>query len=135
MALEVTAVNLEDVRVIPVYGRQEEQHFKFLMQKHHYLGALPKMGETLWYAVSYKEQWIALLTFSAAALKCAARDQWIGWNFRLQFDRLNLVTNNSRFLILPKWHFSNLGSRILALVQKRIVGNLCRPLPFPGNHV
>ena len=113
-------MNLEDVRVTPVCG-PEEQSFKLFMQKHHYLGALPKMGETLWYAASYKKQWVALLSFSAAAWKCAARDQWIGWDFRHQFDRLNLVTSNSRFLILPQWHFPNLGSRVLALAQKRIV--------------
>lgn len=113
-------MNLEEVRVTPIYG-PEEQFFKFMMQEHHYLGALPKIGETLWYAATYKNQWIALLSFSAPAWKCTVRDQWIGWNFRHQFDRLKLVTNNSRFLILPKWHFQNLGSRVLALVQKRIV--------------
>jgi hypothetical protein len=113
-------VNLEEVRVTPI-GGPEEQFFKFMMQEHHYLGALPKIGETLWYAATYKKQWIALLSFSAPAWKCTVRDQWIGWNFRHQFDRLKLVTNNSRFLILPKWHFQNLGSRVLALVQKRIV--------------
>jgi hypothetical protein len=31
-----------------------------------------------------------------------------------------LVTNNSRFLILPDWHFPNLASRILSLCQKRL---------------
>lgn len=113
-------MNLEEVRVTPI-GGPEEQFFKFMMQEHHYLGALPKIGETLWYAATYKKQWIALLSFSAPAWKCTVRDQWIGWNFRHQFDRLKLVTNNSRFLILPKWHFQNLGSRVLALVQKRIV--------------
>jgi len=42
------------------------------------------------------------LSFSASALKCAARDRWIGWSFRQQYARLKLVVNNSRFLILPK---------------------------------
>lgn len=113
-------MHLEDVRITPICAH-EEQEFKLLMQRNHYLGALPKMGETLYYAAIYKKQWVALLSFSTPALKCTARDQWIGWNFRHQFDRLKLVTNNSRFLILPKWHFSNLGSRVLALAQKQIV--------------
>ncbi len=113
-------MDLEDVCVTPVCPL-EEQDFKLLMQKHHYLGAVPKIGQTLWYAARYKEQWVALLSFSSSAWKCTPRDQWIGWDFRHQFDRLKLVTNNSRFLILPKWHFPNLGSRVLALAQKRIV--------------
>ncbi len=29
--------------------RPEEQRFHKLMQTHHYLGALPKISETLWY--------------------------------------------------------------------------------------
>jgi hypothetical protein len=43
--------------------------------------------------------WAALLMFSAAALKCTVRDQWIGWSYRHQYDRLKLVVNNSHFLI------------------------------------
>ena len=90
------------------------------MQEHHYLGALPKISETLWYVATFDDRWIALLSFSAAALKCSARDRFIGWNFRHQYDRLKLVTNNSRFLILPDCHFPNLASRILSLCQKRL---------------
>ncbi|MGZ4960014.1 MAG: Druantia anti-phage system protein DruA [Methylomonas sp.] len=44
---------------------------------------------------------MALISFFAAEWKCAARDQWIGWSYRYQYDRLHLIANNSRFLILP----------------------------------
>jgi len=97
--------------------------YQELMQEHHYLGRLPKISETLWYIALWQNQWVALLSFSAAAWKCAARDQWIGWSFRHQYDRLKLVVNNSRFLILPDWHVPNLGSRILSLCQKRLAGD------------
>jgi hypothetical protein len=90
------------------------------MQEYHYLGFLPKIGETLWYVAALGDQWVALLSFSASALKCAARDRWIGWNLRHQYDRLKLIVNNSRFLILPDWHIRNLGSRILSLCQRRL---------------
>jgi len=90
------------------------------MQEHHYLGRMPKISETLWYIALWQDQWVALLSFSAAAWKCSARDQWIGWDSRHQYDRLKLVANNSRFLIPPDWHIPNLGSRVLSLCQKRI---------------
>lgn len=61
--------NLLEARVQPV-RRLEEQRFQKLMQTHHYLGALPKISETLWYVATFADQWIALLSFSAAALKC-----------------------------------------------------------------
>jgi hypothetical protein len=98
----------------------EERRFQELMEEHHYLGCVPKISETLWYIAFWRDQWVALLSFSAAAWKCAARDQWIGWNLRHQYDRLKLVVNNSRFLILPAWHIPNLGSHVLSLCQKRL---------------
>jgi hypothetical protein len=41
-----TVLNLLEVSVRPV-GASEEQRFQLLMQEHHYLGALPKIGESL----------------------------------------------------------------------------------------
>jgi hypothetical protein len=116
---EVSVLNLLEVLVRPV-NRLEEPRFQHLMQQHHYLGALPKISETLWYVATWADQWVALLSFSAAALKCSARDRWIGWDFRHSYGRLKLLANNSRFLILPDWHVPNLGSRILSLCQKRL---------------
>src|SRR5262249_10880420 len=97
--------------------------YQELMQRHHYLGSLPKIGETLWYVAVYREEWIALLSFSSASWKCGVRDRWIGWDFRRQYDRLKLLTNNSRFLILPEWHLPNLGSKALSLTEKRLAGD------------
>ncbi|MCU7898164.1 MAG: DUF4338 domain-containing protein, partial [Candidatus Thiodiazotropha sp. (ex Lucinoma aequizonata)] len=90
------------------------------MQAHHYLGALPKIGNTLWHIATVEDQWLALLSFSASALKCSARDQWIGWGYRHQYDRLNLLANNSHFLILPGCHHRNLASQILSQCKRRI---------------
>jgi hypothetical protein len=114
-------VNLDDVRVRAIERHEESVH-RQLMASHHYLGYLPKIGHTLWYVATYHEQWVALLNFSAAAWKCAVRDQWIGWDFHRQYDydRLKLIANNSRFLILPHWHRPNLGSKILSLCHKRL---------------
>jgi hypothetical protein len=112
-------LNLLEIVVRPVY-LSEESHYQDLMRQHHYLGALPKIGETLWYVAAWRTEWVGLLSFSASALKCEARDHWIGWDFRLKYGRLKLIANNSRFLIMPDWHIQNLGSRILSLCQKRL---------------
>ena len=108
-----------EIKVTPVHSC-EESTFQRLMQAHHYLGALPKIGHTIRYIATVDNQWLALLSFSAPALQCAARDQWIGWGYRHQFDRLNLVANNSRFLILPQHHHQNLASQILSRCKRRI---------------
>ena len=112
-------MDVREVVVRPIRSG-DEPRYRELMQQHHYLGALPKISETLWYVATWREEWVALLSFSTAALKCAVRDRWIGWNFRQRYSRLKLIVNNSRFLILPAWHVFNLGSRVLSLCQRRL---------------
>ena len=89
--LDLAQIHIHNIR------QSEERRFQGLMQKHHYLGALPKISETLWYVATFRNQWVALLSFSAPALKCSPRDRWIGWDFRHQYDRLKLLTNNQQF--------------------------------------
>jgi Domain of unknown function (DUF4338)/DDE_Tnp_1-associated len=112
-------IDLNRICVRPA-SEAEEPRYRELMAQHHYLGDLAKIGHTLWYVATYEQEWVALLSFSASALKCAARDKWIGWDFRHQYGRLKLIANNSRFLILPDWHRPNLGTKVLALCQRRI---------------
>lgn len=112
-------MNLQEIEVQPV-RLSDQERYQTLMRQHHYLGDLPKISETVWYVASWRDQWVALLSFSASALKCAARDQWIGWDLRHRYSRLKLIVNNSRFLILPEWHVTNLGSRVLALCERRL---------------
>jgi len=61
--------DLQSIIVRPVVSN-EEFRFKELMQAHHYLGFLPKIGETIWYIGTLHDEWVALLGFSSPALKC-----------------------------------------------------------------
>ena len=119
---EYTNEALAEIQVRPV-ERVEEVRYQKQMACHHYLGELPKIGETLWYLATWREQWVAQLNISAAALKCGVRDRWIGWDFRSQYGRLKLIANNSRFLILPQWHRPNIGSRVLSLTERRVAAD------------
>lgn len=98
---------------------EEESRFSELLARHHYLGALPKIGQTLWYVACVGDAWCALASFSGASLKCASRDQLIGWR-RQRAARLKLLANNSRFLILPEFRVPNLGSRVLSLCERAL---------------
>lgn len=92
-----------------------------LLQAHHYLGDLTPVGERLYYlATDAQGNWLAILVFSAAAKHIRYRDQWIGWNNEQRRRRLSLITNNSRFLILPAGRILNLGSRALKLACQRL---------------
>ena len=117
-----SATNLSELHV-GLVARHEEPRYQEQMALHHYLGHLSMIGEMLWYVATWGEQWVALLSISAAALKCGVRDRWIGWNFTSQYGRLKLIANNSRFLILPEWHRPNVGSRVLSLMQRRLMAD------------
>ena len=50
-----------------------------------------------------------------------ARDRWIGWKRELQFTRLHLIANNTRFLIPgAPGCFPNLASLALAAMVRRL---------------
>jgi hypothetical protein len=54
-------------------------------------------------------------------LKSAAREAWIGWNGIQQRQRLHLVVQNARFLVLPTAsRIANLASRCLGLNVQRL---------------
>lgn len=87
----------------------------------HYLSYRATVGENLQYVVRDGEgRLLAVLFFGAAAWKCAPRDRWIGWNPRQRAQRLGLIANNSRFLIVPWASIPHLASYILGGVARRI---------------
>jgi hypothetical protein len=110
---------VKGVEVRPV-SAAEQPLWDRLMQQHHYLGFQGMIGESLRYVALYQDRWLALLGWSSAALKCGVRDQWIGWTQALKLQRLPLLANNCRFLILPGVRVPHLASRILALNLKRL---------------
>jgi len=91
------------------------------IEQHHYLGYTPLPGAQLRYFVTSHGQILALLGFSAAAWKCAPRDDFIGWDSPTRKKNLHLIVDNSRFLILTR--HPNLASRILSLTAKRLASD------------
>jgi len=98
----------------------ERVEWDTLMRAHHYLGLTAMVGRSLRYVAEVDGRWLALLGWASPALKCASRDAWIGWSPTLQWQRLALIANNSRFLILPGLRVKNLASRILGLNLARL---------------
>ena len=88
----------------------------------HYLGSTPPVGDFLRQIVERQGQAVALLVWGAAALKLKDREAWIGWSVSQRGERLKLVVQNRRFLLLhDKGSEPNLASQTLALA--------CRELP------
>lgn len=99
----------------------ERERYDGLIEQEHYLHHARTVGAVLRYVAEYQGQWLALLTFSSAALHLKPRDRFLDWTARMVGDRRHLIAQNSRFLVLPttgRW--PNLASRVLRLVTDRL---------------
>lgn len=91
-----------------------------LIDRYHYLGYRRTGGAQMRFFVHAMGQPVALLAFSAAAWRVAARDEFIGWTEDQRKSRLHLIVDNSRFLVLPWVHGKNLASRILSHAARKL---------------
>jgi hypothetical protein len=81
-----------------------EQHawFDCLMAEHHYLGAGRPVGDYLRQVVELGGRVIALLVWGPACYALKDRDQWISWSVVQRLERLKLIVQNRRFLVLAQ---------------------------------
>ena len=114
---EVRPVRIEALGADHADGRL----FRFLLQRHHYLGLRNSVGENLKYlARDRRGRPLACMLFGAAAWKAKARDRAIGWSARQRERALSRVANNARFLVLPWVRVPHLASHLLAAVARRL---------------
>ncbi len=105
------------VRLLP---RDQIEQFDQHLTKHHYLKSAHLVGEHLRYVAEDRGQWVALASWSAAALHIKPRDRFIGWEEEQRRTRLPLLVNNSRLLVLPVCQCPNLISRFMKLMLGRL---------------
>jgi hypothetical protein len=110
------------LRVRIVTDANEIKSFDERLAQQHYLGATPPVGDFLRQVVEREGQAVGQLVWGAASLKVKDRDVWIGWTPSQRAERLKLVVQNRRYLLLhPKGQEPNLASQALAAA--------CRALP------
>ena len=88
-----------------------------LLEAFHPLGGR-LCGSQLRYLIKCPQGILGVLTFSAAARRLRARDQWIGWSDTARAENLHRIVNNSRFLLRPAVEVKHLASHVLALAIK-----------------
>jgi hypothetical protein len=118
--ISVSAEALGDLQLERIDTRKSSHLWNEYIERYHYLGYQPLPGAQLRYFARAGEQTLALLGFGAAAWLTAPRDRFIGWNDEQRRERLHLVVNNHRFLILPWVHSRNLASRVLAMAARQL---------------
>jgi len=63
---------------------------------------------------------IGAISFSSAGWRLRDRDKWIGWSNQTRAEKLSMVINNSRFLILPQVHVPHLASHVLGRACRQV---------------
>lgn len=115
---------LRPVSVQLVHDGEGLALFRFLLREYHYLGYRNSVGENLKYLVRDRDDRpIACLLFGSAAWRSAPRDTLLGWDDKSRRHNLPLVTNNTRFLVLPWVRVPCLATHVLGLVQRRVAAD------------
>jgi len=120
--IEGVLTDLQPLRIEPLSeGHSDLGLFRFLLQRHHYLGLRNCVGENLKYLARDRHgRPLACLLFGAVAWKAKARDEWIGWTPEQRERTLPLLANNTRFLVLPWVRVPHLASHLLGAVARRL---------------
>jgi len=106
--------------------------FEGLLHRYHYLSYRSPVGENLQYLVRERGgRPVACLLFGAAAWQCADRDRYIGWDAATRAAHLALLTNNTRFLVLPWVRVPALASYVLSRVSRRVSADWQRKYGHP----
>ena len=104
-----------------VQSKSSLQRWQAYVTAYHALGAPNAYGNQMRYIIkSDSGRDLGCLLFSAASWALAPRDSLIGWSLSDRKERLHLIVNNSRFLVLPWVRIKNLASRALSMSAKRI---------------
>src|SRR5436305_9314155 len=85
---------------VQVVAPEQRERFEALLASKHYLGPAPPVGDFLRQVVVRGGPWVGLLVWGPAALKLKDRERWMGWNAALAAERLKLVVQNRRYLLL-----------------------------------
>ena len=119
-AIEEVLSALQPLRVHLVEEGPGHHRWAGYLRGYHYLG-LSIVGENIGYLIcDCHGRDLAALLFGAAAWRCAARDQHVGWSDQERRARLSGIANNTRFLILPWVRVPHLASHVLGTIQRRI---------------
>ena len=90
------------IAVQAVSGSDWEPLWDQLVRNYHYLSYQKLLGHRLKYIAFMNGRPVAALSWSAPALKLAARDCFIGWSVEQRRRHLKQIAGNSRFLVLPE---------------------------------
>lgn len=102
-------------------GDDNEKLWNELVERYHYLGHQVQVGRCIKYLVKTEDRLLGAVAFSSPAWNLSVRDELLTLIGIDPARVLDLVINNSRFLILPNVTIPNLASRVLSIATSRVL--------------
>ncbi len=122
-ALRSTELATARALTVRVAHPHEAAAFDAQLADHHYLGAGRPVGDYLRQLVERDGHAVALLVWGPSCYALKDRDLWISWSALQRVERLKLVVQNRRFLLLSaKGQSPNLASQCLGAALRALPG-------------
>jgi len=103
---------------------KDAEWFDQQLREHHYLGAGRPVGDYLRQVVAWEGRPVALLVWGPACYALKDRDLWISWSACQRVERLKLIVQNRRFLVLSaKGQAPNLASQAMGAALRALRGH------------
>jgi hypothetical protein len=107
--------------IVRIPAEAEVGWFDGLLAQKHYLGAGRAVGDYLRQVVERKGEAVALLVWGPACYALKDRDRWISWSANQRLERLKLVVQNRRFLVLgAKGQSPHLASQVMGAALRAL---------------
>lgn len=94
-----------------------------LVDRYHYLGHKVSVGRTIKYLIRSEDKLLGAISFSSATWHLNARKKILSELGYPPETHLDIVINNTRFLILPNVTVEHLASKLLSIATKQVVAD------------
>ena len=120
---ELVVESKHDVVSVRIAVEREIGWFEGVLADKHYLGAGRPVGDYLRQVVEVDGKAVAMLVWGPACYALKDRDQWISWSTVQRLERLKLIVQNRRFLVLAeKGQSPNLASQAMGAALRALPG-------------
>jgi hypothetical protein len=107
--------------VVRAAGKTEGKRVDQLLKEKHPQQSPPRVGQELRMVVEQDDQCVAVLLWTSGCQRLQDRDEWIGWTNAQRAQRLKLVVQLRRYLLLHKRGTRpNLASEALAAAARSV---------------
>ena len=107
--------------VVRVAGEHEHERMDRLLEERHPQAAPPRVGHELRLIIEQDGAWVGLMLWTSACQRLQDRDEWMGWTHAQRAQRLKLLVQLRRYLLLHESGARpNLASEALASATRAL---------------